>query len=362
MKKVLFIDRDGTIVAEPEDEQVDSFEKLKFLPGAIGALSGIARELDFELVMVTNQDGLGTGSYPEETFWPVQNLILDILKGEGVIFSEIFIDRTFPYENAATRKPGTALLTKYLATGIDMKSSYVIGDRLTDARLAENLGCKSITIGKFKVESSVLCTGNWNDIYSFLKCQPRIASIKRETSETSVEIELNLDGTGKSAVSTGIGFFDHMLKQIPNHGKIDLSVQVRGDLDVDEHHTIEDVALALGSAFLEALGKKKGIERYGFTVPMDDSIARVAVDFGGRPGLVWKVKLSREKIGEMPSEMFSHFFRSFTDNAKCTLSVEADGSNEHHIVESVFKAFSRAIGAAVRQTGSYSVPSSKGVL
>jgi imidazoleglycerol-phosphate dehydratase/histidinol-phosphatase len=345
---------------EPADEQVDSFEKFSFLPGVISSLSKISKELDFELVMVTNQDGLGTTSFPEETFWPVQNKMLEILKGEGIFFREIFIDNHFPGDNAPTRKPGTAMLTRYLAGGIDLDSSYVIGDRETDAELAANLGCNAIFIGKKALKSAVLSTESWNEVYSFLKSKPRKAVIDRETKETSILVELNLDGSGKSDINTGIGFFDHLLDQIPNHAKVDLTVKVKGDLHVDEHHTIEDVALALGSAFSEALGKKKGIERYAFVLPMDDCLARVAIDFGGRPWLVWDVTFNREMIGEMPAEMASHFFKSFSDNAKCTLNISAEGTNEHHKIESVFKAFSRSIGMAVRKTDNYSVPSSKG--
>ena len=362
MKKVLFIDRDGTIITEPPDEQVDSFDKFHFLPGAITALAGIARELDFELVMVTNQDGLGTASYPEETFWPIQNKMIEILKGEGIEFGEIFIDRTLPREKAPTRKPGTAMLIKYLAQGVDLKSSYVIGDRDTDIELARNLGCNAIFIGKRKHGSAQLSTDRWDEIYSYLKKIPRKASVTRETSETSVCVEANIDGTGRSEISTGIGFFDHLLEQIPNHGKIDLAIKVRGDLHVDEHHTVEDVALALGSVIAEALGKKKGIERYSFVLPMDESLASVAVDFGGRPWLTWDVKFDREMIGEMPTEMFSHFFKSFTDTAKCSLNIKASGSNEHHMAESIFKAFARTIGMAVKRTGDYSIPSSKGTI
>jgi imidazoleglycerol-phosphate dehydratase / histidinol-phosphatase len=362
MKKVLFIDRDGTVIEEPEDEQVDSISKFKFLPGAIGALSKIAAELDYELVLVTNQDGLGTSSYPEETFWPVQNLMLDILEGEGVKFSEIFIDRTFPHDNAPTRKPGTAMLTKYLAQGIDLAASYVIGDRETDVKLASNLGCGAIFISSTVNRDAALTTRSWEEIYSFLKKIPRRALIKRKTAETSILVDLNLDGTGKGKINTGLGFFDHMIEQITNHGKIDLLIEVKGDLEVDEHHTVEDVGLALGSAFSEALGKKKGIERYAFVLPMDECLARVAIDFGGRPNLVWNVKFSREKIGDVPTEMFSHFFKSFTDTAKCTLNIEAEGENEHHKIESVFKAFAKTVAAATGKTTNYSIPSSKGTI
>ena len=362
MKKVLFIDRDGTIIIEPEDEQVDSFEKLTFLPGAITCLSKLAKETDFELVMVTNQDGLGTDIYPEKTFWPVHNKILEILKGEGVSFAEIFIDRTTPEQKAPTRKPGTAMLVKYLAQGIDLNSSYVIGDRLTDVELAKNLGCKAILISEENCAEAALTSNDWYDIYNYLKKTPRISRVNRKTSETDIQIELNLDGSGKSAINTGIGFFDHMLEQISRHGNIDLSVNVKGDLHIDEHHTVEDVAIALGEAVLKALGKKKGIERYSFVLPMDDCLAQVALDFGGRPWLVWEVRFTREKIGELPAELFFHFFKSFSDNAKCNLNINASGDNEHHKIEAIFKAFAKAIKLAVKQTDNFNLPSTKGIL
>jgi imidazoleglycerol-phosphate dehydratase/histidinol-phosphatase len=362
MKKVLFIDRDGTIIAEPADEQIDSFEKLSFLPGAISCLGKIARETDFELVMVTNQDGLGTESFPEDTFWPAHNKMLEILKGEGVVFSEIFIDRTFPSQNAPTRKPGTAMLVKYLSKGIDMESSYVIGDRVTDIQLAKNLGCKAILINQNHSSEAELSTTNWNDIYHHLKQIPRSAKIIRKTSETDIVVEVNLDGSGKTNINTGIGFFDHMLSQISRHGNIDLTINVNGDLEVDEHHTIEDVALSLGESILKALGGKKGIERYSFVLPMDDSLAQVALDFGGRPWLVWKVNFKREVVGEMPTEMFYHFFKSFSDSSKCNVNISAEGDNEHHKIESIFKAFAKAIKLAVRQTDNYNLPSTKGSL
>ena len=362
MKKVLFIDRDGTIIAEPEDEQVDSFEKLTFLPGVISCLSKIAKETDFELVMVTNQDGLGTDSYPEDTFWPVQNKILEILKGEGVTFAEIFIDRTTPSQKAPTRKPGTAMLVKFLAKGIDLNSSYVIGDRPTDVELAKNLGCKAIFVSNENIPEAELRTRDWNDIYMYLKQIPRIAKVNRKTSETDILIELNLDGSGKSSIDTGIGFFDHMLQQIARHGNMDLTIKVNGDLQIDEHHTIEDVAIALGEAVLVALGGKKGIERYSFVLPMDDCLAQVALDFGGRPWLVWDVKFIREKVGELPTELFFHFFKSFSDNAKCNLNINAEGENEHHKIEAIFKAFAKAIRQAVRQTDNFNIPSTKGSL
>ena len=362
MKKVLFIDRDGTIITEPEDEQVDSFEKLTFLPGAITCLSRIAKETDFEFVMVTNQDGLGTPIHPEENFWPVQNKVLEILKGEGVNFSEIFIDKTMPSENAPTRKPGTAMLVKYLASGIDLDSSYVIGDRLTDVELAENIGCKAIFIGEKKLPEAALTTNDWNDIYKYLKQKPRVSDVERKTSETEIKIDLNLDGSGKSNIETGIGFFNHMLEQIARHGNIDLNIKAKGDLHIDEHHTIEDVAIALGDAILKALGGKKGIERYSFVLPMDDCLAQVALDFGGRSWLVWDVNFNREKIGEVPAELFFHFFKSFSDNAKCNLNISAHGENEHHKIEAIFKAFAKAIKMAVKQTDNYNLPSTKGTL
>jgi imidazoleglycerol-phosphate dehydratase / histidinol-phosphatase len=362
MKKVLFIDRDGTIITEPADEQIDSFEKLNFLPFAITCLSKIAKETDYELVMVTNQDGLGTNSFPEDTFWPVHNKLLDILKGEGIVFKEIFIDRTFPAEKAPTRKPGTAMLVQYLAGGVDLSSSFVIGDRITDVELAKNLGCRAIMINSECSDYAELCTTDWNDIYSFLKKQPRIASVKRKTSETEILIELNLDGSGKSTIETGIGFFDHMLGQIARHGNIDLLIKVKGDLEIDEHHTIEDVAITLGETILKALGGKKGIERYSFVLPMDDCLAQVSLDFGGRPWLVWEVEFLREMIGEMPSEMFFHFFKSFSDNAKCNLNIRAGGENEHHKIEAIFKAFAKAVKMAVKQTDNFNLPSTKGKL
>ncbi len=362
MKKVLFIDRDGTIIREPEDEQVDSFEKLSFMPGAITCLSGIVKETDFEIVMVTNQDGLGTESFPENTFWPVHNKMLEILKGEDIIFAEIFIDRTFPEQMAPTRKPGTAMLVKYLSKGIDPDSSFVIGDRLTDVELAKNLGCRAIYLGAEAIPEAAFSCRDWNDIYMYLKQMPRIAVVERNTSETQIRIELNLDGTGKSAIDTGIGFFDHMLEQIARHGNIDLSVKVKGDLRIDEHHTAEDVAITLGEALLKALGGKKGIERYGFLLPMDDCLAQVAIDFGGRPWLVWETEFFREKIGDMPSEMFFHFFKSFSDSAKCNLNIKATGQNEHHKIEAIFKSFSKAVKMAVNKTDNFVLPSTKGKL
>lgn len=363
MKKVLFIDRDGTLIVEPPlDFQVDSLEKLEFYPGVFSALSKIANELDFELVMVTNQDGLGTNSFPEETFWPVQNKMLRAFENEGIIFSDILIDKSFAKENLPTRKPGTGLLTKYIYGNYDLTNSYVIGDRETDVELAKNIGSKAIYMGADETVYTDFITKKWSDIYLFLKSIPRISKVKRKTSETDIEIELNIDGSGKSKIETGIGFFDHMLEQIAKHGNLDLFVKVNGDLHIDEHHTVEDVALALGTAFIEALGSKKGIERYGFLLPMDDCLAQVAIDFGGRPWLVWETEFKREKVGEMPTEMFKHFFKSFSDNAKCNLNIEADGENEHHKIEAIFKAFAKAIKMAVSKTNNYSIPSTKGIL
>jgi imidazoleglycerol-phosphate dehydratase / histidinol-phosphatase len=362
MRKILFIDRDGTIIAEPADEQIDSFDKFEFLPCVITSLSRIVRELDYDLVMVTNQDGLGTNSYPEESFWPVQNMMLKILKGEGVIFKEILIDRTFEHENAPTRKPQTGLLTNYTNGNVDLENSFVIGDRMTDVQLAKNLGCKAILINTVGSDNVALKTTDWNELYMFLKNLPRLSKIVRRTSETNIEIELNLDGSGKSTIDTGLGFFDHMLEQIARHGNIDLIIKAKGDVEIDEHHTIEDVGISLGSAFLEALGTKKGITRYGFLLPMDDCLAQVAIDFGGRPWLVWDATFTREKIGEMPTEMFMHFFKSFSDSAKCNLNIKAEGTNEHHKIESVFKAFAKAINMAKMKSGNNSIPSTKGNL
>jgi imidazoleglycerol-phosphate dehydratase/histidinol-phosphatase len=362
MKKVLFIDRDGTIIIEPADEQLDSFEKLEFKPGVITALSGISKETDFELVMVTNQDGLGSASYPEETFWPVHKKLLSILRGEGVIFKEVFIDRTSPEEKSPTRKPGTAMLTKYLATGIDLSESFVIGDRQTDLEFAANIGCKAIFISREKSDAAILCTEDWNEVYRYLRFLPRVSSVERKTLETAIEVGINLDGTGKSDIRTGMEFFDHLLEQIPKHGGIDLTIRAMGDTARDEHHTIEDVAIAVGEALSKALGKKKGIERYAFVLPMDDCLAQVALDLGGRSWLVWEAGFFREKIGDVPTEMFSHFFRSFCEAAKCNINIKADGENEHHKIEAVFKSFARTLGMAVRKTGNSSIPSTKGSL
>ncbi|MCL4132519.1 UNVERIFIED_CONTAM: hypothetical protein GTU68_029555 [Idotea baltica] len=359
MKKVLFIDRDGTIIRETTDEQIDSFEKLTFYPKALTYLPKIANELDYELVMITNQDGLGTESFPEDTFWPVQKFIVDVFENEGVVFNEIVIDKTYAKDNAPTRKPNTGLLTKYFNEEYDLKNSFVIGDRLTDIELAKNLGAK----GFFINDNTNLETNDWQRIYEFLKLENRTAEIKRKTNETDIYIKLNLDGTGKSKIDTGIAFFDHMLDQISRHGQMDLEINVKGDLEVDEHHTIEDTAIALGEVFSEALGNKLGIERYGFSLPMDDCLAQVSIDFGGRNWLVWDADFKREMIGKMPTEMFYHFFKSFTDGAKANLNVKVEGENEHHKIEAIFKAFAKALKASVkRDVEKMILPSTKGML
>ncbi|MCF6141266.1 bifunctional histidinol-phosphatase/imidazoleglycerol-phosphate dehydratase HisB [Flavobacterium sp. K77] len=378
MKKVLFIDRDGTMVLEPHDYQLDSFEKLEFYPNAFQYLGKIAKELDFELVMVTNQDGLGTASHPEENFWPVHNLVMKAFANEGVVFSEVLIDKTFPHENAPTRKPATGLLTKYInSSDYDLVNSFVIGDRITDVELAKNLGAKGIFIntdealGSDEIASKreeldsviALQTTDWKTIYEFLKLEERSATISRKTNETDIYINLNLDGTGKSKIETGIAFFDHMLDQIARHGQMDLEILVKGDLEVDEHHTIEDTAIALGEVFAKALGNKLGIERYGFCLPMDDCLAQVAIDFGGRNWLVWETEFKREMVGKMPTEMFFHFFKSFSDGAKANINIKAEGTNEHHKIEAIFKAFAKAIKVAVkRDTEKMILPSTKGML
>ncbi|SFU66316.1 imidazoleglycerol-phosphate dehydratase [Pustulibacterium marinum] len=378
MKKVLFIDRDGTLAYEPEDYQLDSLTKLEFYPGVFQYLSKIVNELDFEIAMVTNQDGLGTDSFPEDTFWPTQNFILKAFENEGVQFDEIFIDRTFAKDNAPTRKPNTGLLTKYIDNeAYDLANSFVIGDRLTDIELAKNLGGKGIfindheslgadeiTAGKEEVVKAIaLQTNSWKEIYEFLKLQDRTAEVSRKTNETDIYIKLNLDGTGKSEIETGIAFFDHMLDQLSRHGQMDLTIKVNGDLEVDEHHTIEDTAIALGEVFSKALGNKLGIERYGFCLPMDDCLAQAAIDFGGRNWLVWDAEFNREMIGKMPTEMFYHFFKSFTDGARANLNIKAEGTNEHHKIEAIFKAFAKAIKVAVkRDPDKMILPSTKGML
>ncbi len=362
MKKVLFIDRDGTLVIEPPiDYQLDSLEKLEFYPGVFQGLSRIVNELDYELVMVTNQDGLGTDSFPEATFWPAQNKVIQAFENEGIVFSEILIDKSFPEDNAPTRKPRTGLMQKYVHGNYDLANSFVIGDRDSDIELAQNLKCKGVFIGAVN-EKATLSTTSWNEIYQYLKSKPRVGTVKRITKETEITVEVNLDGNGKNEISTGIGFFDHMLEQIAKHGTIDLQINVKGDLEIDEHHTIEDVAITLGEAFIKALGSKKAIERYGFLLPMDDCLTQVAIDFGGRPWLVWETDFKREMIGEMPTEMFMHFFKSFTDAAKCNLNIKSEGENEHHKIESIFKAFAKAIKMAVNKTENYSIPSTKGII
>ncbi len=363
MKKVLFIDRDGTIIIEPEDEQIDSLEKLEFYPKAISTLRKISSELDYELVMVTNQDGLGTDSFPEETFWPAHNKMLTTLKNEGVEFSEIVIDKTFPEENAPTRKPEVALLRKYIDGDYDLENSYVIGDRTSDIQLAKNLGSKSIFINSNQSDAATVTTLNWDEIFEELKKEKRYAIIERKTKETEIKVELNLDGKGIHNISTGLNFFDHMLAQLSQHSLCDLSISVKGDLEVDEHHTIEDTAIALGEAYLEALGNKKKIERYGFMLPMDDIIASVAIDFSGRSWIQWKTKFKREYVGDMPTEMFYHFFKSFSDTAKCNLYIKAKGNNEHHKIEAIFKAMGRSIKQAVSKDSlNPDVPSTKGMI
>lgn len=376
-KRVLFIDRDGTIIKETADEQIDAFEKMIFYPKVFTWLGKIAQELDYELVMITNQDGLGTDVFPEDTFWPVHNFIIKSFENEGVVFNQVFLDRTFPHENKDTRKPGTGLLTQYFSQEYDLANSFVIGDRLTDMQLATNLGAQGIfindhtnlgtaeiTISKEELNNDIaLETNDWQRIYEFLKLENRVATLTRKTNETAIQIRLNLDGTGKAKIETGIAFFDHMLDQIARHGQMDLEVTVKGDLEVDEHHTIEDTAIALGEVFAQALGNKLGIERYGFCLPMDDCLAQVAIDFGGRNWLVWEADFKREMIGKMPTEMFFHFFKSFTDGAKANLNIKALGTNEHHKIEAIFKAFAKAIKAAVkRDPDKMILPSTKGML
>ena len=378
MKKVLFIDRDGTLAIEPPlDYQLDSFEKLEFYPKVFQYLGKIAKELDFELVMVTNQDGLGTDSFPEATFWPVHNFLINTFEKEGVVFTEQIIDKTFSKDNASTRKPNTGLLTHYFSETYDLENSFVIGDRLTDIELAKNLGAKGILINNNNTEGEdeitvakeelrqfiSLETNDWSAIYEFLKVKERTGRSTRNTNETKIEIDVNIDGTGKSTIATGIAFFDHMLDQIARHGQLDLNIQVQGDLEVDEHHTIEDTAIALGELFAKTLGNKLGIERYGFCLPMDDCLAQVAIDFGGRNWLVWEADFKREMVGKMPTEMFMHFFKSFTDGAKCNLNIKAEGTNEHHKIEAIFKAFAKAIKMAVkRDVEKMILPSTKGML
>ena len=374
MKKVLFIDRDGTLALEPEDYQLDALDKLEFYPGVFTYLGKIAKELDYTLVMVTNQDGLGTDSFPEADFWPTHNFLLKAFENEGVVFDKILIDKSFPADYAPTRKPRTGLLTHYMTGEYDLENSFVIGDRLTDMELAKNLGAKGIFIANDEslgaeetqdnsTEVIALKTTTWESIYQFLKLSARKVVKVRKTHETDIHLSLNLDGTGKSNIATGIAFFDHMLDQLARHGGMDLSLEVKGDLEVDEHHTIEDTAIVLGEAFADALGDKLGIERYGFCLPMDDCLAQVAIDFGGRNWLVWETEFKREMIGQMPTEMFMHFFKSFSDGAKANLNIKAEGTNEHHKIEAIFKAFAKAIKVAVkRDPDKMILPSTKGSL
>jgi imidazoleglycerol-phosphate dehydratase/histidinol-phosphatase len=371
MKRLLFIDRDGTLIMEPADEQIDSLEKLTFYPGVLRWLSQLVEETNYELVMVTNQDGLGTARFPEETFWPAHNKLMQALESHGIFFSAVHIDRSFEHENRPTRKPGTGMLQQYFAPNYDLPNSWVIGDRLTDVQLAKNLGCRAILLSdkydkeqladKNLTDTCALITRSWKDIYLLLRHPRRTATIQRKTLETQIQVEINLDGTGQAHIRTGIGFFNHMLEQLARHGNIDLKIEAQGDYHVDEHHTIEDTALALGEAFAKALGDKRGINRYGFVLPMDDCLATVALDLGGRPWLQWEATFAREKIGDMSTEMFSHFFKSFTDTARCTLHIRAEGQNEHHKIESIFKAFARTLRQAIRREGN-ELPTTKGVL
>ncbi len=373
MKKVLFIDRDGTLNHETADEQIDAFEKLEFLPKVFRNMFNIRKNLDYELVMVTNQDGLGTDAFPEDTFWPVHNFILKTFENEGVVFDEICIDKSFPEEGLPTRKPGTDMLTKYMEGDYDLDNSFVIGDRLTDMQLAKNLGTKGIFINNGSLvdemekqglaKTVALVSNDWDDIYACVAAPERTAEVIRTTKETDIKVKLNLDGSGVCNISSGLGFFDHMLEQIGRHAGVDLTIQVQGDLQVDEHHTIEDTALALGEAFKKAIGNKLGMERYGYCLPMDDCLAMAAIDFGGRPWLIWETEFLREKVGDVPTEMFMHFFKSFSDAAACNLNIKAEGSNEHHKIEAVFKAFARSIKMAIkRDIFNFELPSTKGKL
>ncbi len=373
MKRALFIDRDGTLIYEPEDEQIDSLEKLEYIPGVFRNLYLIQKNLDYELVIVSNQDGLGTASYPEESYRLVQNKMLRAFENEGVVFDDILIDRSFPGDNSPTRKPRTGLLAKYMNGDYDLANSFVIGDRLTDIELAKNLGAKGILLNNGALSEELIACGlenhcvlvseDWDDIYACVAAPQRTAEVKRTTKETNIRVFLNLDGSGVCTISTGLNFFDHMLNQIGRHAGIDLEIMVKGDLEVDEHHTIEDTALALGEAFQKAVGNKTGMERYGFCLPMDESLAQVAIDFGGRPWLVWNAEFKREKIGDMPTEMFMHFFKSFSDAAKCNLNIKVEGDNEHHKIEAIFKALAKAIKMAIQKDiYNFDLPSTKGTL
>ncbi len=364
MRPILFIDRDGTIVSETDDEKVDKVEKVHFLPEVLHYLRRIQRESNFLLVMVSNQDGLGSDSFPHSEFYPVHNFIMRLLESEGIHFDHVHIDEHWEYENHPNRKPGTGMLHKYMNGSFDLDRSFVIGDRVTDVQLAENIGCKAIHLHNEAITDAALTTNSWEEIYKYLVQKPRTGFVSRKTSETDIKVTLNLDGNGRSEISTGLGFFDHMLEQIARHGCIDLQISVSGDLHIDEHHTIEDTALALGEAFLQALGDKKGIQRYGFLLPMDEALAQVAIDFGGRPWLVWDAEFNREKIGEMPTEMFMHFFKSFSDTSKSNLSIKVEGENEHHKIEAIFKAFAKAIKMAIKvnKEEKDQLPSTKGIL
>jgi len=363
-RKVLFIDRDGTIIVEPKsDFQIDSLEKLEFIPKVIVNLYKLASELDYEFVMVTNQDGLGTSSFPEDTFWPAHNKMMALLEGEGIHFAKVHIDKSFEHENLPTRKPGLGMLQEYLSDQYDLANSYVIGDRLTDIKLAQNFGSKAILLNKALPEAKAdLITENWDEIYQFLRYPERIAEIQRDTKETKIYVRVNLDGTGKYDMQTGLGFFDHMLDQLARHSGCDITIKVEGDLHIDEHHTIEDTALALGEAFNKALGDKRGVERYGFLLPMDDVLAQVAIDFSGRNWLMWEAEFKREKVGDMPTEMFYHFFKSFSDTARCNLNIKAEGDNEHHKIEAIFKAWAKSVKMAIKRGESTAIPSTKGIL
>ncbi len=373
MKKALFIDRDGTLIVEPNDEQIDSLEKLEFIPKVFRNMYFIRKNLNYELVMVSNQDGLGTSSYPEDTFWPAHSKMLKAFENEGVVFDDILIDRSFPHENLPTRKPGIGMMTKYLDGSYDLENSYVIGDRLTDVQLAKNMGAKAILINDGSLreelikaglsETCVLVTSDWDEIYACVASPERTATVKRTTRETDIYIRINLDGNGKSEISTGLHFFDHMLDQVGRHSGCDLTIKVKGDLHVDEHHTVEDTAIALGEAIGKALGDKIGVARYGFYLPMDESLASVALDFGGRPWLVWDASFKREKVGDVPTELFYHFFKSFSDAARCNLNIKVEGDNEHHKIEAIFKAFAKSVKMAVkRDVYNFELPTTKGKL
>lgn len=371
MKKVLFIDRDGTLIVEPPDQQIDSLSKLEFYPGVFTWLGKIKRDTDFELVMVTNQDGLGTARFPEEDFWPAHEKMIQAFSNEGITFSKVHVDRSLPEQQLPTRKPGIGMLTEYFQEKYDLKNSFVIGDRVTDIMLAKNLQAKGILLNDGSLEKEidnnelrshcVLITKDWKQIYNALVQKNRVVNHRRVTNETDISVEVNLDGSGISSIKTGLGFFDHMLEQVARHSGADLTIRATGDLHIDEHHTIEDTALALGEAFGKALGDKRGIQRYGYMLPMDDCLAQVAIDFGGRPWIVWDATFSRERVGDVPTEMFYHFFKSFSDAVRCNLNIKAEGTNEHHKIEAIFKAFARSIRMAIKKEGDQ-LPTTKGIL